>query len=290
MSAPLFRLAELHPRDLEQRIAERPALILPVGTVEWHGHHLPLGLDGIKAEAIAAEAARRSGAVLAPTCWLAADGVPQPFTLRLARAGVRDLLAEMLCQFAGMGFAVLVIANGHYGLQNSLAAREAALACSTATDAVALAIAEYEVLLDLGAEGDHAGVFETSFLAALRPDLVRLSAGDPAIPLPGVIGIDPRGRASAELGHAALARAATRIAAAIDRALGRDFDRAAYREAITTAVAALRALEELRSSTPRELVPPVRTPSWDAHLRALDAGDFAGARAHAERKLRDPAS
>jgi hypothetical protein len=34
----------------------------------------------------------------------------------------------------------------------------------------------------------------------------------------------------------------------------------------------------------------VRTPSWEAHLRALDAGDFQDARAHAERKLRDPAS
>jgi creatinine amidohydrolase len=286
-----IRLTELHPHDLEALLSTCPGLVLPLGTIEWHGHHLPLGLDGIKAEAIADEAAVRAGAVLAPTSWFAADGVPQPFTLRLPRAPVRELLELALCQFAGMGFSAIAIANGHYGLQNSIAVREAALTCMDACDATVLPIAEYEVLLDLGSEADHAGVFETSLMQAMRPDLVRLPDG-PATrdPLPGVLGADPRGRSSAGLGRDALAHTADRIAAAIARALEPGFDRDAYRGALAAGLEALRTLEELRSRLPRDQVPPPLTPSWRAHLLALDAGAFDDARAHAAQKRDHPAT
>ena len=41
----IHRLEELRPRELEARLAEKPALVLALGTIEWHSHHLPLGLD-----------------------------------------------------------------------------------------------------------------------------------------------------------------------------------------------------------------------------------------------------
>jgi creatinine amidohydrolase len=283
------RLTELHPRALELRLAACPALVLPLGTIEWHGHHLPLGLDGIKAEAIADAAAIRAGAVLAPTSWFAADGVPQPFTLRLERPLIRELLTAALCQLADMGFTVIALVNGHYGLQNSLATREAALACMAASDVTVLAIAEYEVLLELGSEADHAGIFETSFMQDLRPDLVQLP-GPSDEPLAGVIGADPRGRASAALGGAALSHTAGRVAAAIERALAPGFDRDAYRRALAAGLDALGALAELRARLPRDQVPPPLTPSWAAYLRALDAGAYEDACVHAERKRDDPAA
>jgi hypothetical protein len=84
------------------------------------------------------------------------------------------------------------------------------------TDATVVPLADYELLTDLGAAGDHAGVWETSLLMPVRPDLVQLEhAGE----LPGVIGEDPRGRASHELGEQGLETAARRIAQALDRAL-----------------------------------------------------------------------
>jgi creatinine amidohydrolase len=286
----VVRLAEQHPRDLEAALERCPALLLPLGTIEWHGHHLPLGLDGIKAEAIATEAARLSGAMLAPTSWFAADGVPRPFTLRLERAPVRELLTATLCQLAGMGFRAIVVVNGHYGLQNSLAVREAALSCMEQGAATVLPVAEYEVLLGLGSEADHAGIFETSLLEAIRPDLVRL-AGHPAdVPLDGVIGADPRGAASVALGERALAHTAARLTAALERALDPAFARDAYRAALQAGLDALAAIAELRARLPREQVPPPLTGSWRAYLQALDTGDFALARRHAEQKRADPAT
>ena len=91
----IHRLEELDPAGLEARLAATPALVLALGTIEWHSHHLPLGLDLLKAQAIAERAAERSGAVLAPPAWWAAAASPQPYTLRLparrhrARAGRR---------------------------------------------------------------------------------------------------------------------------------------------------------------------------------------------------------
>ena len=46
----LYRLEELFPHQLEARLADVPILVLPFGTIEWHSHHLPLGLDGLVAQ------------------------------------------------------------------------------------------------------------------------------------------------------------------------------------------------------------------------------------------------
>jgi creatinine amidohydrolase len=287
----VYRLHELHPRDLEDRLAVMPALVLPLGTIEWHGHHLPLGLDGLKAEAVAARVAEQTGAVLAPTAWWAADGVPFPFTLRLEAGVVERVLGDALVQFAGMGFAAICIVNGHYGLANSRAVRAAALRCMEATDATALPIADYEALTDIGHRGDHAGVWETSLLWAAHPALIRLDAVSPEEPLEGVIGEDPRATASLELGRRATGHAAERIGVALRRAVDEDAGaRETYRAALAAGQAALDALAALRGRLPRADVPPVLTASWAEHLEALLDGRYEDAHAGAERKFVDPAS
>ena len=125
----IHRLEELRPRELEARLAEQPALVMALGTIEWHSHHLPLGLDLLKAQAIAERVADRAGAVLAPPAWWAAGGVPQPYTLRLPAEVTEPPLAAVLEGFAAMGFEDILVVNGHYGLENSIAVRRAALAC-----------------------------------------------------------------------------------------------------------------------------------------------------------------
>ena len=44
-----------------------PVAWLPTGTFEWHSFHLPLGFDGVKAEALCVEAARAIGGFVLPT-------------------------------------------------------------------------------------------------------------------------------------------------------------------------------------------------------------------------------
>jgi len=278
----IYRLEELDPATLDARLVAKPALVLALGTIEWHSHHLPLGLDLLKAQAIAERAADRADAVLAPPAWWAAGGVQQPHTLRLRAAVTEPVLTAVLEGFAAMGFRAIAVVNGHYGLENSIAVRRAALAV---TDATVVPLADYELLTDLGATGDHAGVWETALLLPVRPDLVHLDhEGD----LPGVIGDDPRGEATAELGEQGLALAAERVAAALDRALGEP--REAYAEALQSGTAALERLFHLRQNLGRDRVPPVQTKAWLRHLEAFREGDWQRARTAAEAKRADPAA
>ena len=278
----IHRLEELDPAALEARLEAKPALVLALGTIEWHSRHLPLGLDLLKAQELGERTAERAGAVLAPPAWWAAGGVPQPYTLRLSASVTEPVLAAVLESFAAMGFRAVCVVNGHYGLENSLAVRRAALACSSAT---VVPVADYELLTDLGATGDHAGVFETALLLPGRPDLVHLDLdGD----LPGVIGEDPRGRATPELGERALDVASARAAAVLDRALRGP--RGPIADALAAAVAALEALWQLRVERPRDQVPPVATPAWIRHLEHFRDGAWDQAREAAEAKLDDPAA
>ena len=289
MSGGAFLLEEMGPEQLERRRGEVPALVLPLGTIEWHSHHLPLGLDGIKAAALAAAVAEGSGVVQAPTSWWAAVGA-----LTLTLCGPRGPGRGIAQggpgpQFAGMGFRVLAVVNGHYGLENSIATRKAALSCMGLTGRTVLTIAEYEVLTDLGARGDHAGVWETSLLWANRPDLVRLEGLGPDKELPGVVGEDPRGRASHELGARGLEVASGAVARAVERGLAENaLERSRYVTALEAGSRALEALAVMCAARPKSEVPPVVTPAWIRHLRALNLGRYAEAADAANQKLSDP--
>ena len=52
----------LTPADLESRIREAPIAYLPLGTLEWHGRHLPLGSDFLQSQGFFIQLARRVGA------------------------------------------------------------------------------------------------------------------------------------------------------------------------------------------------------------------------------------
>lgn len=286
----VVRLEELFPDQLQRQLEIRPVLLIPIGTIEWHSHHLPLGLDGLKAGAIAAALSERTGAVVCPTSWWAAGGVPFPYTLRLAGTGIQALLEEVFSQFAEMGFQIIMALNGHYGLDNTLAVRRAAVRCAEQTGATVVPVAEYELLLELGAKGDHAGTWETALLWSTRPELVRTSIIEGGPPLEGVVGDHPR-NASRELGERGFGRVVEELESIMTRTLdfGAD-DRDAFLAALRTGNNALEVVEELRKVKPRSEVPPVQTQAWYEYLRAFHSGRYGEALTHASAKESDPSS
>jgi creatinine amidohydrolase len=52
------RFARLRPREMTERRNARPVVYIPLGTLEWHGLHNPLGADGLQAEELALHAPR----------------------------------------------------------------------------------------------------------------------------------------------------------------------------------------------------------------------------------------
>ena len=162
-----LRLAELPWPEAERLGANGALLVLPVGSTEQHGPHLPLSTDTLVATALAEGlGAARPDVVVAPTLAYAASGEHSEFpgTVSIGLEALEAVLVEW-GRSATATFAHLVFVNGHGGNAAALAAAAARL--------------EVEARPTLAwsprwAGDAHAGLVETSLLLALHPSLVRL--------------------------------------------------------------------------------------------------------------------
>ena len=280
-------LAEAFPRDIDRHLATRPSILVqPMGTIEWHSHHLPLGLDGIVAEQLGRAIAEAADAVLAPISWWAVGGVPFPHTLKLPLGLIEPVFEELYVQFGEMGFAVVMAIAGHFGLEQTLGMKRAALAAMRRTQAFVLPLTEYDTVTDLY-PGDHAGRGEASLLQAMRLELVRLDAVPPDQPLPGVLGPEPRGAATAAYGQQIATAIAGRASALGHRLLASAHERARYRDVLGLSVEVMEAVLRLRQSGDKASAPPIGTAAWLAHCAALTEGDYDRAEAALRTKLAD---
>lgn len=114
----ILRYIDLFPQDLDAYFtAGGDAAVLPIGSVEQHGPHLPLGCDGYNAELIAEFTAMHAGAVLFPMVPLSWIGGLRawPGTLNMRPWNTGDFLEAVLVDIVGMGFRRILVVNCHGG-------------------------------------------------------------------------------------------------------------------------------------------------------------------------------
>lgn len=156
--------------------------VLPVGSCEQHGPHLPLDTDAYLAQEVAREAVRRSNDLLLPTF---AFGYNEkelmfPGTASLPARVFLDAIIGLGASLARSGWARLVLVNGH-GWNHDLLKAAAHVLGERADFNVAvcsywnLCLPEIEALRQSQVPGGmaHACEFETSIMLHLRPDSVR---------------------------------------------------------------------------------------------------------------------
>ncbi len=173
-------LLELDSRSFERRLTSNPLVILPVGALEAHGPHLPLGADQIQAEATALALAERLDGLVAPTIpYGSAPGARSfPGTVSLSIAELETHVAGVLSELARSGVRRLLVLSGHAERGHMAALREAADRAARATPSVRIVVlSDYDFVYELrGTEspaGDgHAGLLETSRVLALAPTTV----------------------------------------------------------------------------------------------------------------------
>ncbi len=173
-------LLDLDSRSFERELARSPLVILPVGALEAHGPHLPLGADQIQAEATAAALAERLDALVAPTLpYGACPGARRfPGTVSLRLTTLTDGARAVLEELARMGVRRLLVLSGHAERGHMAALREAADATMQAVPACRVVVlSDYDFVYELrGRESPetdgHAGLLETSRLLALAPERV----------------------------------------------------------------------------------------------------------------------
>ena len=228
---------------------DKAPVFLPIGALEQHGPHLPLGTDALLATAIAAEAAAAVGGIVAPAFAYGYKSQPkcgggQHFcgTTSLDAATLIGQVQDIIREFVRHGVERLVLVNGHY--ENTwfmiegidLALRECKSPRLSVMRLEYWDFCTQQTLAAIFPDGfpgfalEHAAVIETSMMLHLHPELVRMDLipGDPPavfppydmyptrtewVPASGVLS-SARG-ATAQKGERICTEVAVRIAAAV---------------------------------------------------------------------------
>jgi creatinine amidohydrolase len=206
--SPSVQMQFMRPGQLEAAARKFPVVYVPFGLIEWHGKHLPLGNDALKAHAILVKTAERFGGVVYP---------PVYFHEGFDRKAFVPVLTDLFERLKKTGFRVIIGVSGH-NVQGQIDMINQALQPVVADGTVA-GVGLWEVTLSGGQESgtDHAAKWETSNMMFLYPDLVDMSAlGTGPLapnmkPPDGIGGLDPRVHASAEVGRRNVALAAEAI-------------------------------------------------------------------------------
>ncbi|MDH5440810.1 MAG: creatininase family protein [Candidatus Bathyarchaeota archaeon] len=272
------RYEELLPHEMEEIIKDKPIAYLPFGTLEWHGLHLALGNDAVKAYELCLRVAEKAGGVIVPATYWAIGGMPHPWTTRLDAQLIERLFYAIFEQMAHVGFKVVVAMTGHYGIEQFYTLKKAACEFMHRSNLVVAPMPEYEVALEKGYRGDHAAKWETSILWALRPELVDVSRLSKNLdePLEGVGGEDPRVYASKELGEEVISHMVDQLSKLALRMLRETspLDRARYIRALNIQV---RVLERIMKSPSENKWAMMRTETYERFVNALWRGDYVDA-------------
>ena len=197
----------MRPAEVIRRREACPLAYLPMGPVEWHGWHNPLGLDGIKVHELCLRAARKGGGLVFPVMWYGEHReshlaeANRPARSRVAQAmklpeenvaegcmggetvGAQaklfiDLVFHTLYQLRSLGFEAVFLVAGHGPLLPYITLVTDLFERRTGVKVAA----EHTGRMVEGFVEGHGGRLETGVILATRPELVDLSQlpdGDP---------------------------------------------------------------------------------------------------------------
>ncbi len=205
---PKVRFEEMLPHEMEAAVAAFPVAYVPFGSLEWHGKHLPLGNDTLKAHLLLCQVAEKYGGVVVPPTYWGFLEAWHPWT----NSGLGEALTQALYRrifecLVEVGFKVVIGVTGHDVPDQREAIAKAVAAIKEQGGATGFAMEEGDFYDLTDDRMDHAAHWETSLLMYLRPDLVDMSQiadenldTDDGRQEAGIYGKDPRQFASPELG------------------------------------------------------------------------------------------
>jgi creatinine amidohydrolase len=200
------------PWQLREAVAKKPVAYIPLGTLEWHCEHLPVGLDALTAHGLCLRAAMKTGGVVLPALHYGTGGGHGDYPWTVMMPNAAEITAQLnftITKLKTFGFKRVILLSGHFpDAQLAMIDQLAQHNSEENFKVIATAVNRIE---GLALKPDHAGIFETTLLAAMWPSLVQLNRlpsltdaplqpndiweegrHNPAHPIWGVVGPDPR--------------------------------------------------------------------------------------------------
>ncbi len=170
---------------VEEYLKEKKSIIVPIGVIEQHGHHLPLNTDALIATHLAKMIGEKTDILVAPTMYESFSGGACKGTINISPATMSLVISDRLISLVNQGFRNFYLFLCHGGSENARALDNAIkmlLRSNSMFENVMIALLPVWKFdsKKIGwskavAEGDyHAGWLETSIVMALEPENVHM--------------------------------------------------------------------------------------------------------------------
>jgi creatinine amidohydrolase/Fe(II)-dependent formamide hydrolase-like protein len=171
-----WRIKEMTPVAIGELLLKRRALIVPVGTTEQHGPHLPLGCDTIIVERLSDDLSAAFSVLRAPTVEFGVHAVSRPFPggASLRHRTLHRVMNELIESWeegAGVREFMILTAQASEAHLEALSTIRTDEATVQVVDVFGL---DFGPLLDQPGAPIHGGELDTSLLLYLAPDVVRM--------------------------------------------------------------------------------------------------------------------
>lgn len=159
--------------DFAKAVKKNRLAIIPVGSLEQHGDHLPVSTDSIISEYLAKQVASRVGAFVFPVIPYGVSFEHSPmFNISIGHSMLSSLVCDVCSSIAANGIRKIVVINGHHGNIGALQYLAQDLHGRIPSDVSVNTLHYWHMMKE---QFDHAGEVETSLVLAIAPDLVRMN-------------------------------------------------------------------------------------------------------------------
>lgn len=181
---PSYALEDLSWPEVRELLDVDPRMLLPVGALDQHGPHLPLGTSSYLAERAVRDLSEAEGILRAPALRYGVDlpGADRyAGTAGISRKTLHRIVNQLLAAWEDHGVEELIIVSAH-SYEPHLDALLMALTSEATTTVVDLRSIPVDDLLDGDPDEEHGGELETSLLLHLDPARVRTEAVEDFVP------------------------------------------------------------------------------------------------------------
>jgi creatinine amidohydrolase len=206
----------MRPGQVRDALAAKSVVFIPIGALEFHQEHLPLGLDALNAHGLTCLTAARFGGIVLPPLYYGTGGSHKNYPWTIMMDGEAEITAQLektLSRLEEFRVDLAVIFTGHFAPEQLDMISAIAEKWSQGTHHMKVIDLAINMPLESAPSPDHAGVFETTVLSRFEPETIDLSKlpsiqeapaidpdgdpyglhrHDPSHVLWGVFGPDPR--------------------------------------------------------------------------------------------------